>query len=325
MEKCSIIIAAYNEADNLKKCLESLKNITNPQDLTEIIVVDNNSTDNTAGIAKGFSQVLYLKEEKKGASQARNKGIVNATGDILIFIDADTTVTPRWMDELTEPFSDKTVGAVGGAIYPVNSRSIFSRYMGVSLFLRYPRYGKKTQIKGFPSCNLAVRKILAETGFDTRTFTIYGEDKDLCYRIIAAGYKVMFSPEAVVYHHNPESFSDLLDLLIKSSAGRVAFAKKYVSAPDIIFLNCHIPLLYSAVVIMAFFLWGSTAFILALVPSLIYFAYSSIISLSHTGDIFLSLIVKPFLDIISIYVIYVSFHYIKLRNLLTSKTILKRS
>ncbi|MDP8299558.1 MAG: glycosyltransferase [Candidatus Tantalella remota] len=325
MEKCSIIIAAYNEADNLKKCLFSLRDVDYSQDLTEIIVVDNDSTDNTASMVKEFPEVLYLKEEKRGASQARNTGIHNSTGDILIFIDTDTTVTQGWLAKVTEPFSDKTVGAVGGAIYPVNSNNIFSKYMGVSLFLRYPRYGKKIRIKGFPSCNLAVRKILAENGFDTQVFSTYGEDKDLCYRIIANGYTVLFSPEAVIYHHHPESFGDLLDLLIKSSAGRAAFAKKYPSAPDIIFLNCHIPFLYSAAVILSLLLGGPTAFMFALVPALIYFAYSSIISLSHTGDVFLSLIVKPFLDIVSIYVIYFSFHYKKLRAVITPKTILKRS
>ena len=126
MKKCSIIIASYNEAENLKNCLNSIENITYPRENYEIIVVDNNSTDNTEETVKRFPKVVYLKEERQGASSARNKGIEHAKGEILVFLDADTTVTENWLASITAPFGDTSTGAVGGAILPFNRNNIIS-------------------------------------------------------------------------------------------------------------------------------------------------------------------------------------------------------
>lgn len=313
MEKCSIIIASHNESENLKKCLDSIINTDYPAGDYEIILVDNNSTDNTHEIVSKFTQVIYLKEDRQGAAFARNKGIAAAKEDILVFLDADTMVERSWLTRITEPFGDETVGAVGGAIRPLNSKSMVSRYLGVSLFMRYPLYGKKRKIRGYPSCNLAVRRDLINGGFDTDTFTMYGgEDKDICYRIIEKGKKVIFHPGAVIYHRHPENIRELFRLFVKSSAGRAAFSRKYPSAPDILFLNLHIPLAYTALVIFALFFFSPRMFLVILSPVLIYLLYSSIISFMRSRDLLLSFIVKPALDIMSVFVIYVSYHYYKL-------------
>ena len=319
MKKCSVIIASYNEAENLDKCLNSLRNIDYPREYFEIIVIDNNSTDNTPEIVRKFPEIIYLREKKQGASFARNKGIDRAKNDILVFLDADTTVVKNWLHQMIEPFNSNNVGAVGGAILPLNETNIFSRYLGFSLFLRYPRYKRKKEIKGFPSCNLAVRKELIGRGFDTDIFSTYGEDKDLCYRVLRKGYRITFQSEAMVHHCHPETLGEVLRLLIKSSAGRAAFSKKYPRAPDIVLLNFHLPLIYAAVLVFSFFYWGSGVFLCILSPALIYLLCSSIISFIRSGDLVLSFFVKPLLDTLSVYVIYVSYHYRKSRRLFDKK------
>ncbi len=309
MKKCSIIIASYNEGKNLEKCLESLTQIRYPREAYEIIVVDNNSTDNTFEIVRQFPEVLYLKEGKQGASFARNKGISRAKGNIMVFLDADTAVTRNWLSAIIEPFEKKDIGAVGGAILPFNENNIFSQYLGVSLFLRYPRYGKKREIRGFPSCNLAVQKEMIRRGFDTATFSTYGEDKDICYHILEKGFKVIFQPDAIVYHRHPESLRELIRLCVKSSAGRVDFSKKYPTAPDIVLLNFHFPLIYMAALVFCSFYWGLKGFLFIAAPALICCLYGSIITFVRTGNFLLGFFAKPLLDILSVYAIYGSYHY----------------
>ncbi len=313
MEVCSVIIAAYNEAENLKKCLRSLTKTDYPAEYLEIIVIDNNSTDRTAEIIRRYPEVVYACEKKQGASFARNKGIALAKrGNILVFLDADTEVATNWLTSLLEPFEDETIGAVGGAIYPNRAGNIFSEYLGVSLFLRYPRYGKKRYMKGFPSCNLAIRKSLIVDGFDTDTFSYYGEDKDICYQVLDKNYKVLFQPEAIVYHRHPETTRELLDLFINSSRGRVNFAKKYPFAPDIIVLNYHAPLIYSTILFISLNIGKGEYFLPLLSPALLYLGYSAVIAYQESKKTLLSFLIKPFFDMLSVYAIYVLYWYFKI-------------
>ncbi len=314
MEKCSIIIASYNEAGNLKKCLNSIRDLDYPKEVLEIIVVDNNSSDNTSEIVGQFPEVIYLKEYRQGAAFARNRGITKAGGKILVFLDADTTVDRNWLRQLTAPFEDPGIGAVGGAISPIDKNNIFSLYLGVSLFMRYPLYGQKREVRGYPSCNLAVRRELIDGGFDTSAFSTYGEDKDICYRILEKGFKVLFQPEAKICHRHPGTMAELFGLFVKSSAGRADFAKKYPMAPDILLFNLHIPLVYTLILLFALFVQGIKAFLMAASPALVYLLYSSTLSFMKSKDFLLSFVVKPLFDVLSVYIIYVSYQFRKLKR-----------
>jgi len=309
MCRYSLIIPSYNDAQSLKNCLESLKTLDYPKEDFEIIVVDNNSSDNTKEIAEQHPEAIYLNEEKRGASFARNKGITHAQGNILIFLDSDTQVSEKWLRYITEPFKDEKVGAVGGAIYPLDDKNFISQYLGVSLFMRYHRYGKMRKIKGYPSCNLAVRKELIAKGFDTVLFTTYGEDKDICYRILKKGFNIIFQPDAIIYHHHPTKFSDFFKLLIKSSEGRAAFRRKYPLAPDILLFRLHLPLFYLICLAVLFFIKDISLFTLLIIPTLIFLLYTSFMSYVESKRFLLSFIIKPVLDIFSIYTICIFFHF----------------
>jgi len=314
MQKCSVIIASYNEAENLKNCLKSLSETNYPKENYEIIVVDNNSTDNTKDIIALFPEVLYLKEDRRGASCARNKGIASSQHDILVFIDADTVVTPSWLSNLIEPFEDPLTGAAGGAVFPCNKKNIISRYLGISLFMRYHRYGPKREVKGYPSCNLAVRRALVGGGFDTLIFNTYGEDKDLCWRIIEQGYKIVFCPKAILMHKHPENILELFDLFKKSAGARSAFGDKYPASPDALLFNLHLPLLYVVGIILLSLYFGFIGFFISLLPALIYVISSSIIAFGKSRDAVASFLAKPVLDILSVYIIYFAYHRFRLKK-----------
>lgn len=314
MNKYSIIIPSYNDAENLDKCLSSIRSLDFPREDFEIIVVDNNSTDNTIELVKKYPEIIYLKEQQQGASFARNKGIKQAKGDIIIFLDSDTVVANGWLKNLVEPFKTENIGAVGGAILPFNENNPISRYLGISLFLRYHRYGGQRDVKGYPSCNLAVRKEIVSKGFDTDFFNTYGEDKDICYQILDRGFRIVFQHYAIVYHKHPTSLYEFFKLLVKSSKGRFDFSKKYPYSPDIIFLNLHTPLIYAITVIISFFFKNLVLFSFLIIVPLLYFISCAVISYRESKDFILSFFIKPVFDIISVYTIYISYNYFKLIN-----------
>ncbi|MDB5194466.1 MAG: putative glycosyltransferase, partial [Parcubacteria group bacterium] len=87
--KISLIVPAYNEEKSIELCLEHAISNSNG-DLYEILVIDNASTDKTALIAASIRGVRVVREEKKGLTRARQRGYIEAKGNILAFIDADT-------------------------------------------------------------------------------------------------------------------------------------------------------------------------------------------------------------------------------------------
>lgn len=111
----SIVILAYNEERYLGACLEAIANQTVRPD--EVIVVDNNSTDGTAEVARGFGFVRLVREKVQGMIPARNVGFDKAKGDVLARIDADTVLEPDWCERLLRIFADKSVAGVSGPGY----------------------------------------------------------------------------------------------------------------------------------------------------------------------------------------------------------------
>lgn len=100
MYMISVIIPAYNEEKSISSCLESLANQKTHRKF-EVVLVDNNSTDNTVRIAKSFTDRLNLRivpEEKRGRGAARSTGFKNAQGDVLFSTDADTVLPENWVE-----------------------------------------------------------------------------------------------------------------------------------------------------------------------------------------------------------------------------------
>lgn len=128
--KISYIIPAYNEEAYIAKCIESiLRQSRKPH---EIIVVNNNSKDKTAEIAKGYPAVTLLSEPKQGMIYARNTGMNHATGDILARIDADTILFPDWGKIVSDAFetAPPSLAAVTGpgTFYDISLSPFFSNF-----------------------------------------------------------------------------------------------------------------------------------------------------------------------------------------------------
>lgn len=117
VEFVSIIMPAYNEEQYIGLALESIYNqeiIKQYPELFEVIVVDNNSTDNTNEIARRYtSNVIY--EPRPGKLTARNTGISNSTGNIIVAVDSDRIYNNGWLNSLLKPFNDSSVVGVSGS------------------------------------------------------------------------------------------------------------------------------------------------------------------------------------------------------------------
>lgn len=111
----SIIIPVYNEGHRLRACLDAIGSLEFVPN--EVIVVDNNSTDDSASIAKSYDFVHIVHESKQGLIFARNRGFNESTSDILARIDADSIVQPDWSKQILQSFDDNSIVGVTGPSY----------------------------------------------------------------------------------------------------------------------------------------------------------------------------------------------------------------
>jgi glycosyltransferase involved in cell wall biosynthesis len=191
MVKISVIIPAFNEEKFLGNCLLSLKE----QDFKdfEIIVVDNNSTDKTAEIAKKFGAIL-VSEKKQGVAFARNKGAKIAEGEILVFTDADTILPKNWLSRIQKEFErDKELIAFGGSCEfysgPISAR-ISSKFLLKPFLILDKFFSGGFNLMG---CNMAIKR---ETFFKIGGFNEnlkLNEDVEISYRLRKIG-KVKLDP-----------------------------------------------------------------------------------------------------------------------------------
>lgn len=178
----SVVIPVLNGADTLGDTLTALVNQMGAPNDTEIIVVDNGSNDGTLEIVRKF-EVTVLTEAKRGPAAARNRGLAQARGDIVAFLDADTLPTRRWLNELIAPFVEPSVMLVGGTLRDYIAETAPERFMS-----QMGAYKFEYNIfrEGFPhvsSSNMAVRTSAARAldGFDTGFIT--AEDFDFTLRL----------------------------------------------------------------------------------------------------------------------------------------------
>jgi glycosyltransferase involved in cell wall biosynthesis len=193
--RMTIAIPAYNEQDYLPACLEHvLAEIacSGMAESVEVLVVDNASTDNTNQIACAFSGVRVVRETTKGLTHARQRALIEANGDVLAFVDADTHMPAGWITRVLKTFdADRNVVCVSGPYHYYGA----SRVESVLIYLYWtclamPVYWltRYMAVGG----NFATRKdaIHQIGGFDLN-ISFYGEDTNIARRLAAVG-KVKF-------------------------------------------------------------------------------------------------------------------------------------
>lgn len=205
--KLSFAIPAYNEAENIGKCLDSILNEVKKNSYTndvEIIVVDNASTDNTAEIAKKYTEVKVVPESRKGLCFARQQGYLSATGDIIANVDADSVLSPGWINKVFTEFSkDNNLVALSGPViyYDLGAfdnllTSIFLHLGFVLHLINHHILRRGSMLQGG---NFILRKSALDkaNGFDL-SVDFYGEDTNIARRISPLG-RVKFTFQLPMY------------------------------------------------------------------------------------------------------------------------------
>lgn len=198
----SIIIPAYNAQTTITKTLEACLSQNCPYEY-EIIVVDDGSTDSTADIVKSYP-VRHIYQKNAGPAKARNTGWKASTGEIVCFTDSDCIPHLNWVSTLIGGFDSGEIGAVAGSYEIANKESLLAQCIHEEIKYRHARFGH--YIRAFGSYNIAIRRDVLEQvhGFDESYRTASGEDNDLSYKILKAGYKIAFRGDALVAHHHTE-------------------------------------------------------------------------------------------------------------------------
>lgn len=233
MKKISVIIVNYNVQYFLELCLHSVLRACEGFD-AEIIVVDNNSSDDSCALVRRiFPSVLLIEnKENTGFSRANNQGLAQATGEYVLFLNPDTV--------MPEDFFRKTIaymeahpkaGALGPRLidgkgsfapdgkksFPTLSVAIFKSSGLAKLFPRSPYFNKyyavhvgefeQAAVEVLSGCCMLVRRSLFPAigpAFDEDYF-MYCEDVDLSYRIQQSGHENVYFPEATLIHYKGES------------------------------------------------------------------------------------------------------------------------
>ena len=203
----SVVIPVKDRAEELRRCLESLKRVRYPAEQLEILVVDDGSRDETREVARSMgASVIPSGGEGRGPAAARTRGASVARGEILAFLDSDCAASEEWLAELAVTFEDPDVAAVGGRVNGMHASSALDRYEAEmsSLCLgaqgRSGQHGKDTFY--LPSCNLLVRRrdFVESGGF--REELQVAEDVDLSWRLRDRGRRIVYTPAGSIVHEH---------------------------------------------------------------------------------------------------------------------------
>lgn len=201
----SIIIPTHDAADTIGQCLNVLFDQTVSCRRYEIIVVNDGSTDPTEEVAREYD-VRVVTQPNQGRAAAKNAGIREANGELLLFIDADCEATRSWIEEVTAPFTDQEIVGVAGTLR-TRQKGIVARFTQIEYEDKYEIMASSDYVDIVDTASAAYRRrVFEENGmFDTTLFT--AEDTDFSFRLANKGYRMAFAPRATVFHQHPESIS----------------------------------------------------------------------------------------------------------------------
>jgi glycosyltransferase involved in cell wall biosynthesis len=192
--KVSIVIPAYNEEAYIGECLRmaSEESRRGTYD-TEVIVVNNASTDVTADIARSFDGVVVVDEPRKGLSRARSTGFNASKGDLIANVDADTRMPPGWIGRVMDEFQqDQGLVALSGPVrfydLPAIPRGLVYLYFCFAVLLHVINHRLLRTGAVLQGGNFVVRRSALEAigGYDLQ-YDFYGEDCDVARRIQRVG------------------------------------------------------------------------------------------------------------------------------------------
>ncbi len=233
----SIVVPAYNAKDVLPICIDALLSQSYVPEQAEIIIVDDESKDDTADIAesriadaraRGYDLRVLRQPKNAGPAAARNRGAFEASGEVVIFTDSDCEPLPHWLEEMLKPFQDESVSAVKGA-YLSKQPELGARFAQAEFEERYRMLRASESVDVVFSYSAAFRTAVFRElgGFDSRFPVADNEDTELSWRLVAAGHRIIFNDRAELFHRHPPSMMTYLKKKISRGYWRMIVYRQY--------------------------------------------------------------------------------------------------
>jgi cellulose synthase/poly-beta-1,6-N-acetylglucosamine synthase-like glycosyltransferase len=237
LPKATIAVCTRNRPNDLKVCLDGLVSL--PDDGQEILVVDNCPANNdTKNMSGSYPGVRYVREEKRGLNNARNRALLEAKNEIVAFIDDDATPDTNWLRSMLRNFDTPLVMGVTGLTLPLEleteAQEMFERLTPFSRgFMRVVYDSAKIDPVDCgrlgSGVNMAFRKKVLECvgrfdkSLETGSPGRSAGDIDFFSRILAAGYRIVYEPSALNWHRHREDWMDLRRQLYDYGVGIFAY------------------------------------------------------------------------------------------------------
>lgn len=216
--KTSIIILTFNKLNYTKLCIDSIRKYTD-KNTYEIIVVDNNSSDETPKWLKAQTDIQCIfNKENLGFPKGCNQGIKISKGDNILLLNNDVIVTPNWLSNLnTCLYSSATIGCVGAITNNCsNYQAITTSYKTIEEMISFAqknniscKYQWEEKLKLIGFCMLIKKEVIEKVGLlDERFYPGNFEDDDYSFRIKKAGYKLILCKDVFIHHFGSISFND---------------------------------------------------------------------------------------------------------------------
>ena len=206
----SVVVPVRNGAATLPACLQALAAQTVGPAAYEVIVVNDGSTDETAAVARRYP-VRCLDLPPSGPAAARNAGVRQAQGDLVLFTDADCAPAPDWVARLAAAFQPPEVMGARGA-YRTRQTSLVARFVQQEYQDKYDRTARRRSIDFIDTYSAGYRRavFLENGGFETAFPVPSVEDQEFSFRLAEKGYRLVFAPDAIVYHQHDSSLAEYL-------------------------------------------------------------------------------------------------------------------
>lgn len=240
LPRVTVIIPAFNSESSLQYCLSALQDQTVPADCFEVIVVDDGSTDGTRNLANLYPHVHFHFISHQGPAAARNFGVQNSVGDIVLFTDADCVPNRDWIEKMIAPFEQEWVVGVKGA-YSSGQRSLVARFVQAEYESKYDHMRREKYIDFIDTYSAGYRKdlFLQNGGFNIEFPTSCVEDQEFSFRMARAGHKMVFVPDAQVVHSgHANSLKDYFLKKYKIGYWKVLVHQRH---PDKLIHDSHTP------------------------------------------------------------------------------------
>ena len=208
MKKVSLYIPCFNAEKHIEECIKSV--LSQTYHIDEILIIDDGCTDKTIEKASKYSVKILRNKKNKGLAFSRNKGTLKAKNEFVASIDADVVLDKKWLENLMKDFTSKEIAGACGNLEEHYKKRTSDLWRLIHM---KQNWGKKRLInpKFLFGSNCVFRKSsVKDVGLYNIKYRTNYEDVDICNRLKARGYKLIYEPKAKAIHLKQDSITSVL-------------------------------------------------------------------------------------------------------------------